>query len=51
MPNPLQANQALAGLVNHLSTAIVLVNSRLQIVALNLAAENLFRVSQHQMQL
>jgi len=51
MPNPMQANQALAGLVNHLSTAIVLVNSRLQIVALNLAAENLFRVSQHQMQL
>jgi len=50
MVNPLQASQALASLVNHLSTAIILVNSRLQIVALNLAAENLFRVSQHQMQ-
>ena len=51
MPNPLQASQALASLVNHLTTAIVLVNPRMEIVALNLAAENLFRVSQHQMQL
>jgi len=50
MPTPLQANQALASLVNHLTTAIVLINARMQIVALNLAAENLFRVSQHQMQ-
>jgi len=51
MPNPLQARQALASLVNHLTTAIVLVNARMEIVALNLAAEDLFRVSQHQMQL
>ncbi|MDC9719698.1 MAG: nitrogen regulation protein NR(II) [Gammaproteobacteria bacterium] len=51
MPNPLPASQALASLVNHLTTAIVLVNARMEIVALNLAAENLFRVSQHQMQL
>ena len=51
MPNPLQARQALASLVNHLTTAIVLVNARMEVVALNLAAEDLFRVSQHQMQL
>ena len=50
MTNLLQANQALAGLVNHLTTAIVLINTNMEIVALNLAAENLFRVSQHQMQ-
>ena len=40
MPNPLQASQALASLVNHLTTAIVLVNARMEIVVLNLAAEN-----------
>ena len=51
MPKLLQAQQALASLVNHLTTAIVLLNARMEIVALNLAAENLFRVSQHQMQL
>lgn len=50
MNHPLQASQALAGLVNHLTTAIVLLNARMEIVALNLSAENLFRVSQHQMQ-
>jgi len=51
MPNPLQASQALASLVNHLTTAIVLLNARMEIVALNLAAENLFRTSHHQLQL
>jgi len=51
MTNLLQTSQALSGLVNHLTTAIVLVNARLEIVALNLSAENLFRVSHHQMRL
>ena len=49
MPSPQQTSQALASLVNHLTTAIVLVNARMDIIALNLAAENLFRVSTHQM--
>jgi len=51
MPNPQQTSNALAGLVNHLTTAIVLINARMEIVALNLAAENLFRASHYQMQL
>ena len=50
MSHPLQASQTLASSVNHLTTAIILLNLRMEIVALNLAAENLFRVSQHQMQ-
>lgn len=51
MSNSQQANNALANLVNHLTTAIVLINARMEIVALNLAAEDLFRASHNQMHL
>ena len=51
MANPVQASPELSSLINHLTTAIVLINGQMEIVALNVAAENLFRVSHSQMQL